>query len=110
MATLGRIIMDTAKLALTALSGANDPAPSSTFESPSPYDVLEVKNLLKKSALPLEIIDLIVDYAEYWPCTTVSTASEIFVVGGQGSSEENSFVVSTVPQRCKSSHISPLLY
>lgn len=95
MAALGRLIMDTAKLALTALSGANDPAPSPVFESPSPNDVLEVKDvLLKAFALPLEIIDLIIDYAEYWPRTTVSTAGETLAVGGYGNTREDRFVVS----------------
>ena len=92
--------MDTAKVALTALHRANDPGPSSVFESPSPNDVLEVKNvLLKAFVLPLEIIDAIIDYAEYWPRTTVSTAGEIFAVGGHGNPREDTFVVSCPASR-----------
>ncbi len=87
--------MDTAKLALTALSGANDPALSPVLESPSPSDVLEVKNvLLKAFALPLEVIDVIIDYAEYWPRNTVSTAGEALAIGGYGNDREDVFIVS----------------
>jgi hypothetical protein len=96
MAALGRLIMHTAKLALTALNVANDPGPSPVFKSPSPNDVLEVKNvLLEAFTLPLEIIDLVIDYAEYWPRTTVSTVGETFAVGGYGNAREDSFVVSS---------------
>lgn len=87
--------MDTAKVALMALNRINDPGPSAVFESPSPNDVLEVKDvLLKASLLPLEIVDMIIDYAEYWPRTTVSTAVETFAVGGYGNLREDIFIVS----------------
>lgn len=96
MAALGRFIMDTAKVALTALNRAYDPGPSSVFEFPSPSDVLEVKNiLLKASDLPLELVDLITDYAEYWPRTSVSTAGETVAVGGHGNPNEDIFLVSS---------------
>jgi hypothetical protein len=95
MAALGRLIMDTAKLALTALQGTNDSRLSPVFNSPSPKDVWEVKNvLLKTFTIPLEIIDLIIDYAEYWPRTSVCTAGETFAVGGYGNYREDKFVVS----------------
>lgn len=96
MAALGRLIMHTAKLALTALNGTNDRGPSPVFKSPSPNDVLEVKNvLLEAFALPLEIIDLVIDYAEYWPRTTVSTVGETFAGRGYDNAKEDSFVVSS---------------
>ena len=85
--------MDTAKVALTAL---NPGSSSSVFESPSPNDVLEVKNvLLKAFDLPLELVDVIIDYAEYWPRTSVSTAGETLAVGGDGNPREDVFVVSS---------------
>lgn len=41
--------------------------------SPSVADVLNVKQLIfRRSGLPLELIDSIIDYAEYWPQTTMS--------------------------------------
>jgi hypothetical protein len=98
MIPLGRFIMDTAKVALTTLNRANDPRSSSlVFQSPSPNDVLEVKNvLLKVSNLPLELVDVIIDYAEYWPRTSVSTAGETLAVGGRGNPREDVFVVSSL--------------
>lgn len=96
MAALGRFVMDTAKVALTALNRVNDSGPSPEFESPSPKDVLEVKNLLLKAFdLPLEIIDIIIDCAEYWPRTRVSTVGETIAVGGHGNPREDTFVVSS---------------
>lgn len=47
--------------------------------NPTAADVLAVKRavyLASTSLLPLELIDTIIDYAEYWPCTSVSTTSE----------------------------------
>jgi hypothetical protein len=43
---------------------------------PSPRDVILVKNLLRVIAsLPQELIDTIIDLAEYWPCvTTINSA------------------------------------
>jgi hypothetical protein len=96
MAALGRFIMNTAKVALVALNPAYDPGPSSAFEFPSPNDVLEVKNiLLKATDLPLELVDLVIDYAEYWPRTSVSTAGEVVAVGGHKNPREDIFVVSS---------------
>lgn len=41
---------------------------------PSVGDVLEVKSyLFKKFDLPIELIDTIIDTAEYWPHTTTAT-------------------------------------
>lgn len=82
--------MDTAKVALDALNPApiatNDRGPPPKFESPSPKVVLEVKDLLFKTfKLPLEIVDVIIDYAEYWPRTTVTTSGRTFRVGGSES-------------------------
>lgn len=47
------------------------------FENPSTKDVFETKALLLKvSGLPLEIVDLIIDFAEYWPCMSVKMDEE----------------------------------
>jgi hypothetical protein len=62
------------------------------FEHPSSKQVLEVKDILKQLRLPLEIIDVVIDLAEYWPCTVVSTGSETFFVGGSRNQDE--FIVS----------------
>jgi hypothetical protein len=44
--------------------------------NPCPRDVIFVKNLLRIIAsLPLELVDTIIDLAEYWPCvTTINSA------------------------------------
>jgi hypothetical protein len=88
MAALGRFIMDTAKVALNALSPTQNAETLPKFESPSPRQVLRVKNLLFKNfKLPLEIVDVVIDYAEYWPRTTATTAGKTFRVGGSRSDE-----------------------
>ena len=44
---------------------------------PCPRDVIYVKHLLRVIAsLPLELVDIIIDLAEYWPCvTTINTTT-----------------------------------
>jgi len=57
---------------------------------PSPHDVVEVKQeLLSRIHLPLELIDTIIDYAEYWP-RTVTTRGSVIVASGR---DENRFLV-----------------
>jgi len=44
--------------------------------SPSVQDVLEVKEIIREaSKLPLELIDEVIDFAEYWACSTIKTLS-----------------------------------
>ncbi|SPO00196.1 uncharacterized protein DNG_03045 [Cephalotrichum gorgonifer] len=44
-------------------------APATPFE-PSPLDVLVVKTMLAKSGpLPFELVNRIIEWAEYWPCS-----------------------------------------
>lgn len=57
-------------------------------------DVLEVKNdLCKGLRLPMEIVDTIVDFAEYWPHTTTVRRSGVKTVR-TGSAEEEQLIVS----------------
>ncbi len=70
---------------------------SSDRYQPSIKDVLTVKEALhKKSALPYEVVDVIVDMAEYWPHTTTISSRPMFIRGGSngGSHAENQFIVS----------------
>ena len=61
--------------------------------SPSVQDVLDVKAFLfEKTALPVELLDTIIDYAEYWPHTTVKTTTSTSVMAG--AMRENQFIVS----------------
>ena len=54
----------------TLFVGATD----SEGYKPSVFDVVTVKDALhKKSSLPYELVDYIVDLAEYWPHTTTIT-------------------------------------
>lgn len=57
-------------------------------------DVLEVKNdLFKGLKLPMEIVDAIVDFAEYWPhTTTVRRNGELSIRAGRGREEEKLIV------------------
>lgn len=59
--------------------------------SPSPRDVAEVKQeLLSRIHLPLELIDSIIDHAEYWP-KTVTQRGDVIITSGRN---ENRFLVS----------------
>jgi hypothetical protein len=62
---------------------------------PSIDDVLDMKDFfLKNAKLPIEIIDLIVDFAEYWPhTTTIRTGEGDFRVRGGDSKLENKLLV-----------------
>jgi hypothetical protein len=60
---------------------------------PSIRDVLAVKEALhKKSTLPYELVDAIVDMAEYWPHTSTFTSHPITIQAGRG--DEDKFIVS----------------
>jgi hypothetical protein len=79
MLVVGSFFVNTASAAMSTLGINNEPVRASgygpcTSVPPSSSDVLEVKNILLKShALPLDIIDAIIDHAEYWPHTTIKT-------------------------------------
>jgi len=61
--------------------------------SPSVDDVFRVKaNIFEKTRLPIDLIDSIIDYAQYWPHTTTVTTSETIVRTGR-SQIENVFIV-----------------
>ena len=58
---------------------------------PSIQDVLDVKAFLfEKATLPVELLDTIIDYAEYWPHTTVKTTTSTTA----GANREDRFIVS----------------
>jgi hypothetical protein len=63
---------------------------------PSIGDVLLVKDVLfRKLGLPLEIIDVVIDFAEYWPHTsTIRTGGEEIKVRAGRPLTENQFIVS----------------
>lgn len=70
--------------------------------NPSVRDVLEVKDILfKASKMPTELIDAIIDHAEYWPHTSVNTSTyspqqlEKLQARGGINSKEDIFIVST---------------
>ncbi|KAI9046928.1 hypothetical protein LZ554_009005 [Drepanopeziza brunnea f. sp. 'monogermtubi'] len=65
--------------------------------TPSTEDVLSVKDFLwKEFELPLELVDSIIDFAEYWPrTTTCRTGGELHVRSGR--SIENQFLLRSYP-------------
>ncbi|KAK8122231.1 hypothetical protein PG984_010901 [Apiospora sp. TS-2023a] len=83
------------------------PSPSETNDTTteyeaSPADVLVVKRLLMAAGnLPLELADMIVDQAEYWPCSSVTADYSTLprkVLGIRGSgNDENKFLLRTEP-------------
>jgi hypothetical protein len=82
--------------------GTANASPESPAYQPSIADVLVTKAMLTKSlSVPPEIIDTIVDLAEYWPHTTTEAIfGEDYVAARgnniymQGSGQENGFLVS----------------
>ena len=44
------------------------------FRGPTVQNVLKAKHILQvRFGLAYEIVDIIIDFAEYWPCSTVTT-------------------------------------
>ncbi|KAI4864345.1 hypothetical protein F4820DRAFT_423676 [Hypoxylon rubiginosum] len=73
------------------------PTPTTSYEV-SPEDVTQVKDILAKSRnLPPELVDMIIDRAEYWACATTSInyPSHISVRGGRPG--EDQFLLRTAP-------------
>jgi hypothetical protein len=99
MAAIARFFANTAQatmsaLSLAALSLAPETEPQPVPEGPSPATVLEVKNIfLKRLNLPLEIVDSIIDFAEYWAHISVETEGPERIAGGRGGHEDK-FIVS----------------
>jgi hypothetical protein len=117
---IGRFVVNKASAAMSALRnnnktnrglkdslGTNTDSPrlSTDIDSPRLSDVIEVKNMLLKAyALPLDIVDAIVDYAEYWPHTTMSTKEPSWARAcprfpSPGTSEDR-FVISIIVFSC----------
>jgi len=111
MAGLGRYLYNTLSNTLWSSPSntddmdeqCEDKASSSTPKTPphqlSVKDVFEVKQLLfDRSGLPLELIDVVIDFAEYWPYTSTVLSprpeSPLYVRSGAG--HENVFLVSDV--------------
>ncbi len=69
-----------------------------SFE-PTMLDILVVEALLlKHSKLPIELIDVIIEQAEYWPHSTAfadfqGSGSEVFTIAGGRRQNENRFLV-----------------
>lgn len=77
------MVNGTAPVAATALDPTNDHEPLPKYEPSSPKVVVEVKELLLKK-LSLELVDAAIDYAEYWPCTTVTTGGRTTTAASYG--------------------------
>jgi len=79
--------------ALVAMASRSEP-----YE-PSINDVFVVKATLrtihKKSPLPLELIDTIIDFAEYWPHTTTTRRGGTLRLSS-GTFRENKFLVNSI--------------
>jgi len=77
------IVNGVASVAPTVLDPTNDPEPLPKYEPSSPKAVVEVKELpLKK--LPLKLVDVAIEYAEYWPCTAVTTGGRTTTAASYG--------------------------
>ncbi|KFY49485.1 hypothetical protein V496_09975 [Pseudogymnoascus sp. VKM F-4515 (FW-2607)] len=67
---------------------------------PAIDDVLSVKAILQSLALPLELTDAIIDFAEYWPLTSTVVPPGINPAHAQGNVLENYFIARTLPLGC----------
>lgn len=79
---------------------ARERLPKSSNYQPMVLDVLRVKKCLSKVGtypLPLEVVDTIIDYAEYWPCTTTEMSEGRKRIQGGNSAGENVLIVSRWP-------------
>src|SRR5437773_199454 len=81
-------------------------AEAEPFEHPTPIDVAEVKAVLQEKKLPPELVDIIIDEAEYWPRTQVklgkgsddAVGDAISVVGIPSNREtENCLILRSLP-------------
>ena len=96
------LFFNSIKAALSQLSVAADLNYPSSYSvsdkklyDPSPRDVIIVRYLLRVIAsLPLELIDTIIDLAEYWPCVSTINTTNHNVRSSQN--DGNKFVVSGI--------------
>ncbi|KAK8851611.1 hypothetical protein PGQ11_014090 [Apiospora arundinis] len=85
-----------------ATSSMNEASNTTTEYEASPADVFAVKRLLMTAgSLPLELADIIIDQAEYWPCSCVavdySTVPRQLLAIRGGHNDENKFLLRTEP-------------
>jgi hypothetical protein len=90
-----RMSTEPGKPAAESAESAEDDAESSLYE-PSITDVLIVKSILNKGLnLPMEIVDALIDFAEYWAHSSTEVSfAESRVIARGGYPDENSFLVS----------------
>lgn len=90
--TITSFIISLASNAMSALNLVPGLAAAEPFQDPTVEDVFRVKAILQAATpLPLEIVDTIIDHAEYWPRTTSFTQLS---VSARGSTyKEDVFVV-----------------
>ena len=97
MAWIGNYILDLASRAVFGYNVDGQPEQVEKFPNmnrsdgyqPSISEVFIVKEALhNKSRLPYELVDLIVDLAEYWPHTTTVTSQPLVITAGRHREEE----------------------
>lgn len=85
---------------------AENPIPESSSStenrySPTVEDVLDVKKMfIDELELPLELIDSVIDFAEYWPHTSSfirPPAGNPLIIRGQGGHEDQLLVCYLIP-------------
>ncbi|KAI1125759.1 hypothetical protein F5Y10DRAFT_246280 [Nemania abortiva] len=84
------------------LDGPGQPPELKNYYNPSPKQCIEAKRIIAKATnFPPELVDIVMDYAEYWACTTTSidysvTGSRHLAINS-GRDRENKFLLRTEP-------------
>lgn len=91
--------------AMSALNLTPGLAAAEPFQDPTVEDVFLVKAIFKAATpLPLEIVDTIIDHAEYWPRTTSFIQPALSARGS--TPKEDVFIVCSCSQPLPSSRVS----
>lgn len=98
MSGLANYLINTISSAIFGVKGEEESMATSFYDSdrysPSTTEVLAVKDaLFQRFKLPLELIDRIIDFAEYWPrTTTCRTGGQLHVRSGRPDFEDQFLV------------------
>ena len=83
MSTLQRAVEDRRNLIRQNLKQDLAPADAARPAAPTLWEAVIAKRLLSTLPLPLELIDSIMDYAEYWPCNSTTMKDSVALLSDE---------------------------